>query len=206
MRLNRLEKHLATAAVAAGLAGAANAAIITWNINAAVPATLDGLYIKIDTQQFTSLAGTNLPGWDINPYGSTSMNFYASATAPNPATTYVRTQASGGPSSLAAGTVVGASSVFANSTTAVVSSTNVGANGWSLNSVNYFGFRFNNNTTGAINYGFGSMQVGATATSRTLLFLQYGDAGESVTVGAIPAPGALALLGVAGLAGRRRRA
>ena len=206
MRLNRLEKHLATAAVAAGLAGAANAAIITWNINAAVPATLDGLYIKIDTQQFTSLAGTNLPGWDINPYGSTSMNFYASATAPNPATTYVRTQASGGPSNLAAGTVVGASSVFANSTTAVISSAGAGANGWSLNSVNYFGFRFHNNTTGAINYGFGAMQVGASATSRTLLFLQYGDAGESVTVGAIPAPGALALLGVAGLAGRRRRA
>ena len=206
MRLNRLEKHLATAAVAAGLAGAANAASITWNINAAVPATLDGLYIKIDTQQFTSLAGTNLPGWDINPYGSTSMNFYASATAPNPATTYVRTQASGGPSNLAAGTVVGASSVFANSTTAVISSAGAGANGWSLNSVNYFGFRFHNNTTNAINYGFGAMQVGASVTSRTLLFLQYGDAGESVTVGAIPAPGALALLGVAGLAGRRRRA
>ena len=202
MRLNRLEKHLATAAVAAGLAGAANAAIITWNINAAVPATLDGLYIKIDTQQFTSLAGTNLPGWDINPYGSTSMNFYASATAPNPATTYVRTQASGGPSNLAAGTVVGASSVFANSTTAVISSAGAGANGWSLNSVNYFGFRFHNNTTNAINYGFGAMQVGADSSSRTLLFIEYGDAGESVVV---PAPGAIALLGLAGLAGRRRR-
>lgn len=204
MRLNRLEKHLATAAVAAGLAGAANAAIITWNINAAVPASLDGLYIKIDTQQFTSLAGTNLPGWDINPYGSTSLNFFASATAPNPATTYVRTQASGGPSSLAAGTVIGASSVFANSTTAVISSTGVPANGWALNSVNYFGFRFHNNTTNAINYGYGAMQVGATATSRTLLFIQYGDAGESVSV--VPAPGALALLGVAGFASRRRRA
>jgi MYXO-CTERM domain-containing protein len=50
------------------------------------------------------------------------------------------------------------------------------------------------------------MQVGGSATARTLLFIQYGDAGESVTVGPIPAPGALALLGVAGLAGRRRRA
>lgn len=207
MRLNRLEKHLATAAVAAGLAGAANAAIITWNINAAIPATLDGLYIRIDTQQFTSLAGTNVPGWDINPYGSTSMNFFASATAPNPATTYVRTQASGGPSNLALGTVIGGSSVFANSTTAVISSAGAGANGWSLNSVNYFGFRFHNNTTNAINYGYGIMQVGASATSRTLLAIVYGDAGESVTVSAIPAPGALALLGVAGLAtGRRRRA
>ena len=204
MRLNRFEKHIAAAAVAAGIAGVANAAIITWNINAAIPANLDGLYIKLDTQQSAPLA-SGVAGWDINPYGSTSLNFFASSTAPNPATTYVRTQTSGGPSSLAAGTVISGSSVFANSTTAVISSAGVGANGWALNSVNYFGFRFHNNTTGAINYGFGAMQVGATATSRTLLFLQYGDAGESVTVGAIPAPGALALLGVAGLAGGRRR-
>jgi MYXO-CTERM domain-containing protein len=203
MRLNRLEQHIATAAVAAGFASAASAAIITWNINLAVPATLDGLYIKIDTQQATTAAGTTLAGWDINPYGSTSLSFFASATAPNPATTYVRTQASGGPSSLAGGTVIGASSPFANSTSAVISSTGVGANGWSLNSVNYFGFRFHNNTTNAINYGYGIMQVGASATSRTLLSLVYGDAGESVTI--IPAPGAIALLGVAGLAARRGR-
>jgi MYXO-CTERM domain-containing protein len=47
------------------------------------------------------------------------------------------------------------------------------------------------------------MQVGATAATRTLLFVEYGNAGESVTV--VPAPGAIALLGLAGFAGRRRR-
>ena len=202
MRLNRLEKHLATAAVAAGLAGAANAAIITWNINAAVPATIDGLYIKIDTQQVISTAGSGLSGWDINPYGGTSLSFYASAVAPNPATTYVRTQASGGPSSLAGGTVISGASTFANSTTAVVSGT-TGANGWQINAVNYFGFRFHNNTTNAVNYGYGAMQVGANGGTRTLLFIEYGNEGESVTV--VPAPGAIALLGLAGFAGRRRR-
>jgi len=203
MRLNRLKQHIATAAVAAGFASAASAGIITWNINAAVPASLDGLYIKIDTQQATTAAGSTLAGWDINPYGSTSLSFYATATAPNPATTYVRTQASGGPSSLAGGTVIGASSPFANSTSAVISLAGVGANGWTLNSVNYFGFRFHNNTTNAINYGYGIMQVGASVTSRTLLSLVYGDAGESVTI--IPGPGALALLGLACLAARRGR-
>jgi MYXO-CTERM domain-containing protein len=204
MRLNRLEKHIASAAVAAGFASAASAAIITWNINAAIPATLDGMYIRIDNQTSTTGAGSGLAGWDINPYGGTTLNFFASATSPNPSTTYVRTQGTGGPSSLALGTVIGGSSPFANSTSAVISSGGVGANGWSLNSVHYFGFRFHNNTTNAINYGYGIMQVGASATSRTLLAIVYGDAGESVT---IPAPGALALLGVAGLAaGRRRRA
>lgn len=204
MRLNRLEKYVTSAAVVASIAGAADAAIVTWNINQAVPATLDGLYVKIDTQQFTSLSGTNLPGWDINPYGSTSLGFFATSTSPNPSATYVRTQASGGPSSLSAGTVIGASSTFANSTTSVISSTNTPANGWSLNAVNYFGFRFHNNTTGAVNYGYGAMQVGATATARTLLFIEYGDAGESVTI--VPTPGAMALLALAGMAaGRRRR-
>lgn len=198
MLSNRLVKHFGAAAAAAVVVGSANAAIVTWNINQAIPANIDGLYIRIDTQTF---AGSSISGWDINPYGSTSLNFFASTAAPNPTSTYVRTQASGGPSSLALGTVISAASTFANSTTAVVSGTSV-FNGWTLNSINYFGFRFHNNTTNAINYGFGAMQVGADSSSRTLLFIEYGDAGESVVV---PAPGAIALLGLAGLAGRRRR-
>ncbi len=198
MLSNRLVKHFGAAAAAAVVVGSANAAIVTWNINQAIPANIDGLYIRIDTQTF---AGSSISGWDINPYGTTSLNFFASTAAPNPTSTYVRTQASGGPSSLALGTVISAASTFANSTTAVVSGTSV-FNGWTLNSINYFGFRFHNNTTNAINYGFGAMQVGADSSSRTLLFIEYGDAGESVVV---PAPGAIALLGLAGLAGRRRR-
>ncbi|MFM8642780.1 MAG: PEP-CTERM sorting domain-containing protein, partial [Phycisphaerales bacterium] len=85
----------------------------------------------------------------------------------------------------------------------VISATGVGSNGWTINATNYFGFRFYNEATSAINYGYGAMQVGATAAARTLLFVEYGNAGESVTV--VPAPGAIALLGLAGFAGRRRR-
>ena len=125
------------------------------------------------------------------------------SAAPAPATTFVRTQATGGPSSLAAGTVIGAASTYANSTATVVSATGVGSNGWVANSVNYFGFRFYNESTASVNYGYGAMQVGATGGVRTLLFLEYGNAGESVSV--VPAPGALALVGLAGIAARRRR-
>jgi len=201
--LRRLETHLAASVAVAAAASAAQAVVITWNINQAIPANIDGFYIKIDTQQLVSTAGSALPGWDINPYGSTTLSFFASGASPNPATTYVRTQASGGPSSLAAGTVISAASTFANGTTAVISSGGVGANGWQLNAVNYFGFRFHNNTTNAINYGYGAIQVGATAAARTLLFIEYGNAGEAVTV--VPAPGALALIGAEGLVGGRRR-
>jgi uncharacterized protein (TIGR03382 family) len=75
-----------------------------------------------------------------------------------------------------------------------------------LNAINYFGFRFNpGSTAGVVRYGYGVMQVGATASARTLLALVWENSGGSITVTAIPAPGALALLGVVGLAARRRR-
>ena len=201
MLSNRLVKHFGAAAAAAVVVGSANAAIVTWNINAVIPANIDGLYINIAAQ--TTGTSSALTGWDINPYGSTTLNFFAPSAAPAPATTFVRTQATGGPSSLAVGTVIGAASTYANSTTTVVSATGVGSNGWVANSVNYFGFRFYNESTASINYGYGAMQVGATGGVRTLLFLEYGNAGESVSV--VPAPGALALVGLAGIAARRRR-
>jgi len=201
----RLNRHFAVAASAAVVAGAANAAIVTWNINAVIPNNIDGLYINIATQT-TGSSGASAAGWDINPYGTNALSFYASGSSPNPTTTYVRTQGTGGPSSLALGTVIGSSSTYANSTAAVISTAGVGSNGWQLNAINYFGFRFNpGSTAGVVRYGYGVMQVGASASARTLLALVWEDSGGSITVTAIPAPGALALLGVAGLAARRRR-
>lgn len=203
---NRLQKHLvAAAAVAAGAVGAANAAVITWNCNLVIPNNFDGYYINIQAQTFgTSGAGT--AGWDINPYsaGTNTLNFFASSTSPNPATTYYRTQGSGGPSSVALGTVIGGAGTFANDTTAVVNASGTGFNGWQANAINYFGFRFNpGNTAGVVRYGYGVMQVGANGGTRTLLSLHYEDSGDGITV--VPAPGALALLGLAGIAGKRRR-
>ncbi|MFM7808088.1 MAG: hypothetical protein ACKPEA_09190, partial [Planctomycetota bacterium] len=94
MKNLKLEMHFAAAAALCA-AGAANAAIVTWNINALIPNNADGLYINIATQT-TGTTGTGTPGWDINPYGSntTGLAFFGSATSPNPASTYVRTQSS----------------------------------------------------------------------------------------------------------------
>ncbi|MFM7798746.1 MAG: MYXO-CTERM sorting domain-containing protein [Planctomycetota bacterium] len=47
------------------------------------------------------------------------------------------------------------------------------------------------------------MAMGASATVRTLVSVCYEDSGGAITV--VPAPGAMALLGLAGVASRRRR-
>jgi MYXO-CTERM domain-containing protein len=198
MKTLKLDMHFAAAAALCA-AGAANAAVVTWNINAVIPANIDGLYINVETQQ-TGTAGSGVAGWDINPYGATALSFFSSTGGG-----YMRTPGatSGVAGNLASGTSIGASGSWSTSTTAVTFGSNPG--NWQLNAVNYFGFRFVGGD-GQVRYGYGVMQVGANAATRTLLSVAYeSTAGAAIAVGAVPAPGALALLGVAGLASRRRR-
>jgi MYXO-CTERM domain-containing protein len=78
-----------------------------------------------------------------------------------------------------------------------------GFGNWNLNSINYFGFRFAANT-GLIHYGYGRMDVGANANVRTLKYIEW-DTTPGAAVQVAPAPGALALLGLAGFGRSRRR-
>ncbi|MCX5639365.1 MAG: hypothetical protein NT059_00915, partial [Planctomycetota bacterium] len=72
---SRLSKHfLACAAALTTVAsvGTANAAVITWNLNQVVPNNIDGLYVNVETQTTGSAAGL-VAGWDINPYGTSTL-------------------------------------------------------------------------------------------------------------------------------------
>ena len=198
---DRLSRHfVACAAVAAAVtAHESRAAIVRQTWNQVMTATSNGIYILISGGGSFQTQGSMITGWDINIAGSNRLEFNSNSSFAS-GNAYVRTEGSGPLSSLAVGSVISSASTFIGSTTPI-GSTNVGSNGWTLNATNYFGFRFYNDSTSAVNYGYGAIQVGATATVRTLLYLDYGDAGEAVT---IPAPGVVALLGIAGLAGRRR--
>ena len=199
MLSNRLTKHFAAAAAVTVVAGAANAAIVHWNVNLVVPNNIDGLYINVETQT-TGSAASVVPGWDLNPYGTstTAMSWFG-ATGGGCVTGTGQGGTTVAVASLSMGTIVGAASTFGNTASSVT------AGGWLLNANNYFGFRFVG-ADGATRYGFGVMAIGASMGSRTLVSIDYENvAGTAITVGTVPAPGAIALLGLAGLAARRRR-
>ena len=199
---NRLEKHFAVCAAAVATVacvGTANAAIVTWNANLVIPNNIDGQYINVETQTAGSAAG-NVAGWDLNPYGTstTAMSWFAAAAPSGCVMGLGQGGATAAVASLTGGTLVSSASTFGNTASSVT------AGGWVLNAANYFGFRFLG-ADALTHYGWGQFTIGATMGVRTLNFVTFETtAGASVTVA--PAPGALALLGLAGLATRRRRA
>jgi hypothetical protein len=196
MLSNRLAKHFAAAAAASVVAGAANAAIVHWaNANLVIPATIDGLYINVETQT-TGSAGSVVAGWDINPYSATSLTWFNATGTGMMRYPGITTGSAG---NLAGGTVVGATGSYGSGAVTVGSL----PGNWVLNSTNIFGFRFVA-ADGLTHYGYGLMTVGAAITTRTITDIFYESvAATSITV--VPTPGAIALLGLAGLAGRRRR-
>ena len=185
-------------AVTTVVTGEANAAIIHWDANFVIPNNIDGKYINVETQVFGSAAG-DVIGWDLNPYGTstTAMSWFAAAAPSGQVMGLGQGGTTSAVASLSAGTIVGSTSTFGNTASSVT------AGGWVLNANNYFGFRFKG-ADALTHYGWGIMSIGATMGVRTLVSVEFETtAGASVTVA--PAPGAIALLGLAGLAGRRRR-
>lgn len=197
MLSNRLVKHFGAAAAAAVVVGSANAAVVAWeNCNLVIPNNIDGLYINVETRT-TGTAGGAVAGWDLNPYSATALTWF-NATGTGMLRYPGATTGSAG--SLDIGTVVGATGSFGSGSVTVGSA----AGQWRLNSVNYFGFRFVA-ADGGTKYGYGTFQIGASISGadRTITNLYFEDSGASITV--VPAPGAMALVGLAGLAARRRR-
>jgi len=207
---NRFEKHIvAAAAVAMGAAAAANAAVVYSGIvNFACAVDIDGCYINVETGVLSNGPGSGVPGWDVNPYSTSGgMNFFNSTGGGQMRRPGVTTGTAG---NLAVGTVVGAAGSF-NTGTGNVYGTDAAtgaAGGWTLSSDNIIGFRFVA-SAGTTHYGWMRFAMGAagsagTSMTRTVVDYAYeSTAGQSITV--TPAPGAIALLGLAGFAARRRR-
>jgi MYXO-CTERM domain-containing protein len=209
MKNLKLDMHFAAAAALCA-AGAANAAVVySGAVNFVCAVDIDGTYINVETGQLTNGPGAGVPGWDVNPYRSSSgsgMNFFS------PTGGGMVSAASGvGPAvNLAGGASIGSTSNFSSSTATIAFGSAAGQ--WQYGTTNIVGFRFVS-SAGTTHYGWMRFLMGAQPASgnlvaRTVVDFAYESvAGASILAGntGIPAPGALALLGVAGLASRRRR-
>jgi MYXO-CTERM domain-containing protein len=204
---NRLDAHFASAAavaVGAAVLGAAHQADagIVWSgiVNINIPSNVDGVYMNVITGQ-TGTSGTSVSGWDINPYGGMGLAFFS-----NTGGGYVRGLGSSSTliDNLAFGTLINASQAFGSGTIETTGATAMNLN----SSENLVGFRFVNEAGGTTHYGWMRIQFTGTQFSQPRAIVEYAyesTAGQGIQAGVIPAPGALALVGVAGLIARRRR-
>ncbi len=209
MKNLKLEMHFAAAA-ALCVAGAANAAIVYSGVlNFVCAVDIDGCYINVQTGVLSNGPGSGVPGWDVNPYSTSGgMNFFNSTGGGQMRRPGFTTGTAG---NLALGTVIGSAGSFNTGTGNVYGTTAAtGLNGgWTYQSENIIGFRFVA-AAGTTHYGWMRFAMGPQGTSTagpTRTVVDYGwetIANTSIIAGA-PAPGAIALLGVAGLLSRRRR-
>jgi len=183
---SRLTRHLATtAAIAAGSVVAsqsASADIVYRTYNLAIPATFDGIYVNVETGQTGGTGGVT-PGWDLNPYGTstTGISFFWASSGPSAGVRRNTATGANGTTlsnlvpdfSIGAQLTGGASGASFGSGGATFASTTVAF--WSYNAVNLFGFRFTG-ADGQLRYGWGRIQVGANAATRTLLDIGYESA------------------------------
>ena len=198
---SRLGRHfavVAAAAAAGGVAHDANASIIhSGPVNIVIPNNIDGVYMNV-VNGATGSSGGSVAGWDINPYSATAGGF--NLWGPTVNTWF----AIGGQYNLAEGTMIeGAAAAFFRPG----GGTNL-APQLNLNSDdNLFGFRFVNEANGnQVHFGWMRLDVGADAGVRAITEYAYSEvAGVGILAGAIPGPGALALIGLSGLVGSRRR-
>lgn len=202
--LNRVDGRLAGYATLAGAALAAPAfapsaeadIIYSGMVNINIPSTTGGVYLNVATG-VNSTATSGAVGWDVNPWSSTNLSMFASAAvnAGVGGGVYVGSAVPNNYFNLAFGTIINGSSAFSGTGT----STFGGANPLQLNgSGNLIGFRFFNEGTGMVNFGWMRISLGGTsgAQPRTLVEFAFDNTGAGIGAGVIPEPSTLALLSV----------
>lgn len=183
----KLSRHLAACSVAAiatcaAVAPDAKAVVIYYEPNSGagwvIPATVDGLYINVETQATDSTARA---GWDINPHEAASLSWF---NATGTGMLRYPGMTSGSAGNLALGTTVGSTGSYGYGAVVVGSA----PGNWQLDATNYFGFRFlaSDNQT---HYGWGAMQVGSAISTLTITAIGWEDqAGVAILVGDTGAP------------------
>ncbi len=205
----RLAAYATLAGVILGGAPAAKATIIySGPVNINLPSTTSGIYINLITGATGTTPGS-VPGWDINPWGSTSFTVWANnATSPNSG---VITNWPGGTSATLIDNIGPVSleelpfpidNSWNYGRTSSIETT--GPTAFVLNSSqNYVGFRFLNETTGQYNYGWARFSLGSSFDGQPRTLVEYGYENNGGPIIPEPPPSALLSFFAAGAFGIR---
>jgi len=189
------------AAAIAGVAApvsSANAVVVTTfaNTTIAIPANIDGVYLNFLTG---ATASANFSGWDFNPYLTAGVfTLFWNNTAPSVSGGVASATTGGTYTDLAAGGTVSSSSIFS-------ASSGGGGPGATINfqsaGTHVLGFRFYNEATSAINYGYVTLSNGPNGGfPASITGWVYENTGAAVTIPAVPEPSSLAMLSLGALA------
>ena len=218
-KADHLLTRTATAVAAAAGAGlatqptTAEAAIVySGPVNINIPTTTSGIYLNLVTGVSATSPGS-APGWDINPWSTTTFNIWANnAASPNDGVVASLGSSTTLNDNLALNTLVDGSLGYGRTN----SSETTGGTAFLVSSTsNYAGVRFRNESTGVDNFAWVQFSLSTTfsAQPRSIIAYAYEDTGAGILVGAtgalsaVPEPSSLALLamGAAGLAVLRAR-
>jgi len=186
---------------------AEGAVVFSGPVNITIGGFPPGVFLNVLTGQ-SGTTFTGVPGADVNLFG-----FGSSLTVSGPVVNgqqsptggFARLNGSNNISNLANGAWIGdLPEMFFQTINASVSTSAPIGSPFFLNSTNnYAGFRFLNEETNEVHYGWLRLSIGSTLATRSIIEYAYEDVGGASIF--VPGPGAIALLGAAGLVGSRRR-
>ncbi len=188
----RLAMCAAALVSTAAVTTSAHAVVVTFNTPISVPNTFSGVYINL-------LTGANapstaaVPGWDFGPWGSSNTLTFFFPSTPAASSGAVAGTATGPYLDLPVGSVISSGSTFS------ASASNLQTGAFQSTGTHTLGFRFFNESTAAINYGYMTMSTtGPLGFPATITGWSFEDSGGAITV--VPEPSTALMLSLGALA------
>jgi hypothetical protein len=188
----RLGMCAAVLAGSAAMTTEAQAVVVSFTTPISVPNTFNGVYINLLTGANATTTAA-VPGWDFGPWGSSNTLSFFFPSTPTASSGAVAASTSGPYLDLGVGSVISAASTFS------ASAQNTATTAFQSTGTHIMGFRFFNESTSAINYGYATIQTtGPLGFPATITGWSFENSGGAITV--VPEPSTALMLSFGALA------
>jgi len=197
-------RNLAVALLAGiGLCQSSQASIM-WSgpVDINIPSNINGVYLNVVTGNYST---SPLSHTDLHAYvaGGTLLSFDSDYDFPFGNGFVSGLSGQSGVNNLPDGYTIGPSHISWSQDTITYASGQTASPFWTPNSIsNLVGFRFNNEVTSQVHYGWASISLSADYSSQPMSIVSYAyesAPNTAISAGAVPEPSTWSLLGVAGL-------